>query len=376
MKLAPWLIPLMLITANPYQGLGQSKLLDGFGLETSFIAGKVLNHNRKRFPAVPPITTAIDINLLRQTNGTREWHHRRNFPLVGLGLSVTNYGIDSIYGKCVAVYPVWQFYVMKGKKLEWTWRAGFGLGYLTRKYERIPSWDTANTLVGSNINNYTTLSSSLRYHINDRTELHAGISLSHISNGEFRYPNLGVNTYGGHIGFRYFPVSSKPQRIERQLGKLKNKWLVQARLGIGFVEYSVTDGPLYPVYMPSLLLSKRYASKNKVFAGVDYSYYEAMYAFLRNNEIFTGEEKAHSWEASFYVGHEFLIGRIGFVMQFGIPLKRLYLRESEKYCDKLGYNFYLVKKETGMLKELTLHSYIKATRLQAAVIEFGMGAGF
>jgi hypothetical protein len=371
----PFIVLMFLFCCN-YRMAAQENKLDGYGVEANYIAGKVLNHNRKRFPAIPQLTSAIDVNILKQTNGEKVWHHRRNFPLVGLGISYTHYGIDSIYGNCIAIYPVWQFNIIKGEKLEWTWRFGLGIGYITRPFERVPSWDTLNNLTGSHLNNYTLLSTSLRYHVNDKVDVHAGLSLSHISNGEFRYPNLGLNTYGGHVGFRYFPASSKPIRTGEVPDKLNNRWLVQARFGMGLTEHAAADGPLYPVYMPTLLISKRYHSKNKVFAGVDYTYYTAIYSFLRNNEIFPGEERMHSWEASFFVGNEFLIGRFGLVLQLGIPLKRVYLREDEKYNDKLGYNFYIIQNENGIVKELTLHNFIKATRLQAAVIEFGMGAAF
>ncbi len=216
------------------------------------------------------------------------------------------------------------------------------------------------------------LATDLGYHLNDHWDLQAGINLSHISNGEFRYPNLGVNLGTGHIGFRYFPFTSKPKYKTGDLPKLSNRWLLQARMSIGFKSMAALNGPLYPVYMPSLYVSKRYASPNKIFAGIDYSFYNNVYAFLKNNEIFPGQEKEHSWEASVFAGNEFLFGRFGILIQLSIPFHHTSLRQ-DKYYQKLGYNFYIIQHEKGLLKELCATALIKANKFQADVLEFGLG---
>lgn len=199
-----------------------------------------------------------------------------------------------------------------------------------------------------------------------------GGNFSHISNGVFKQPNLGVNMYGGHIALRYFPVTSKPTRITNELEDKKNRLLFQARLGFSFTENLAPDGPLYPIYVTSAFLSKRYSSKNKVFAGLDYSYHPSIIAFLRNNGAYPGEEKSHAWKGAAFIGNEFLFGHFGLVLQLGAYIKEPHLSTSRIY-QKLGYNFYLLQQEKGVVKELCLYTMLKAHNVQAEFIEFGLG---
>ena len=348
-------------------------MLKGWGIEVNPFAGRIIKHNYI-FPPVPKLTTGVDINILKQTNGKKAWQQVRKYPLVGLGITYLNYGIDSVYGTCIGLYPVWQFSIIKKPKLEWTWRMGFGIGYVTRRFERISTWDTLNNLIGSHINNFTMVSTDIRYHVNDRLSIQAGFTFSHLSNGSFRLPNLGINTYGAHVGLRYFPVSSHVDRIATNYNRLRNRWLFHARFSMGYNELQVPDGPRYPAYLVSAYISRRYGGRNKVFAGLGYAYYSAVYHFLRNNEVLVGKEKSNSTELSFFIGNEFLIGRFGLILQVGVPFKRTYLSEDFD-IEKLGYKYYLLQNEKGFIKELTIHTMIKAVNLEASVIEFGAGVG-
>lgn len=346
----------------------------GAGIETNLIYGKIIKHSKKFLGPVPDRSTAVELNYVWQTFGKKDWHQRRNYPLVGFAFMYTNYGIDSIYGRSFAIYPNLQIPLITGKKLEWTAKVSFGLGYTTGVYERIPVWDTLNTAIGSHFNNFSYFSTDLRYRINDKWDVQIGGNFSHMSNAAFRQPNLGINMYGAHVGLRYFPVSSKPERLERALVPLKNRWLVQARAGISATELSANDGPLYPVYLASVYASKRYHSKNKAFAGVDYSYHEHIYAFLRNNEIAVGKERANSWKSAIFVGDEFLFGRIGVTVQVGVYLKQGMLKQ-DPYYQKLGANVYLLQNEKGPIKELFASCLLKTHKSTAELVEMGLGIG-
>jgi hypothetical protein len=252
-----------------------------------------------------------------------------------------------------------------------------GIGYVSRYYTRAPVWDTANIAIGTPLNNYTLFMTDLRYRLNKNWDLQLGANFSHISNAAFRAPNLGVNLYGAHIGLRYFPVTSTPFCVKRQLPKLKNRYLFQARLGLGLNGFQAAGGPLFPTYLASAYVSRRWLGKNKMFAGIDYSYHTAIYAFLRNNEIDVGREAQHSWKSSVYIGNEFLLGRrVGFLLQLGYHIKQAELTVGAPYYEKLGFNYYILQKESGPLKELYLSVLIKANQTVAELVEWGVGFSF
>ncbi len=347
----------------------------GYGLETNYYSGKILRHSPK-FPTIlPKSVNSVELNMVYQTYGTQDWHSRRGYPLLGFGFTYSDYGIDSIYGKCISIYPNLEIPLIRKNKFEWVIRAGFGLGFMTKRYERYPTFDTINTAIGSRMNNYSIFTTDLRYRVNKHLDVQVGGNFSHVSNAAFRTPNLGINTYGAHVGIRYFPVNAQPERVQQESPKLPNRWLAQLRVGLSAREEVAPDGPFYPVYLITAFASKRYWSKNKLLIGADYSYHTNVEAFLKNNEIDPGSEKANSWTSSLFVGNEFLIGRAGIMLQLGVYLKRTPVTAAAIY-QKLGGNYYLIQREEGLLKELCGYIYLKTHTSEAELVEVGFGFGF
>lgn len=347
----------------------------GFGIEVNPMAEKVYKHEAKFTVPLPALTTGVDVNLMLHTYGKMAWEQRRRYPTIGLGITYINYGIDSIYGRCVGVYPNIELPLIKGRLLEWTLRIGDGIGYVTKHYSRVDPVDTLNVAIGSHINDFFSFITDLRYHAGRHWDIQLGGNFNHISDASYHKPNLGVNTYGAHIGVRYFPVTSRPPHIERKLEPLKNRWLIQGRLSMSLVSSETAGGPLYPVYIASAYASKRWISKNKAFIGIDYSYHSDIYAFLRNNEVYPGQEAAHSYKSAVFVGNEFMLGRVGAVLQLGVYTHEAALKQ-DPYYEKIGGNYYIVQKERGPIKELFFSAFLKTHKIVAEFGEVGIGAGF
>jgi hypothetical protein len=354
---------------------GRSYAQSGIGIEANIAVGRVLKHTTKFRAPVPEMSSSCELALLHQTIGKKDWEQRRHYPIWGIGATLTHYGIDSIYGNAIGLYPFLQIPLIRSKSFEWTFRGGMGIGYVTRHFERAPTWDTLNNAISSRINNYTLFITQLHYRFNNKWSVQLGASFSHLSNGAIKQPNLGVNMYGAQLGIRYWPDGDHPKKIIKDRPVLPNRILVQARLAMAFNEAGITDGPIYPVYMASLYASKRYRSKNKVYIGLDYSYHTRIYAFQRNNEINVGKEAANSWKSAVFVGHEWLFGRMALLMQIGVYIKEAAFR-FDPYYEKIGYNYYLIRSEQGVLKELCLSTLLKTHKADAELVEFGIGFGF
>jgi hypothetical protein len=267
--------------------------------------------------------------------------------------------------------------LITGRRLEWTLRIGDGVGYVTRDYTRVPYLDTINNAIGSHVNDYFSFLTDVRYHVDQHWDVQLGANFSHISDASFHQPNLGVNSGGFHIGLRYFPESATPKLVKRNLEPLKNRWLFQFRMTMGYNSSNAPNGPLYPIYLGTAYMSKRYSSKNKFFAGLDYSYSDQIYSYLRNNPSFAlqGSERWDAFKTAAFAGNEFLLGRLGVVFQFGY-----YLHQKsdiqEPYYEKIGGNLYLVQREHGPIKEFFLCAFLEAHQAVAEFAEFGFGMGF
>jgi hypothetical protein len=259
--------------------------------------------------------------------------------------------------------------------VEWTLRFGDGLAYVTRKYQLGPPVDTINTAIGSNLNDFFMFMTDVRFHLNKHWDAQFGANFTHISNADFHQPNLGVNMAGTHIGVRWFPNTSKPEKIYRELPKLPNRWLIEARLGIAQTEARSNGNPELPTYLTTVYASRRWHSKNKYYFGMDYAFHEDTYEELKYWSRFKGHEGAHSWDGGFFAGNEFMVGRLGLIAQMGIYYHQTYLKFDPVY-EKIGGNFYLLRKEKGPVKELFLSAVLLTHAIVAEFAEFGIGAGF
>lgn len=348
----------------------------GFGVDANVFAGKVLKHEAKFELPVPSLSMGGDVNFEWKTYGRKEWQQRRKYPTIGVAFAYTNYGDDSIYGRLYSLYPNITVPLVRGNKLEWTMRIGDGICYTTRTYSRIHHFDTINNAIGSRINDYFSFMTDVRYHINTHWDVQGGVNFSHYSDASFHQPNLGVNFYGAHVGVRYFPKTSSPKPIVRDMKPLKNRWLFQFRLSMGANASNAPLGPVYPVYLGAAYVSKRWKSKNKLFFGFDYSYSEQIYAYLRNNGFGNpGSEKWNATKNAVFIGNEFLLGRVGVVLQAGYYTHQT-ADIQEAFYEKLGGNIYLVKKEHGPIKEFFLCAFMEAHLAVAEFAEFGFGMGF
>ena len=368
---------LFLFIAFICSGQGKDTLMawQGFGIEVNELGAKVLKHEAKFTLPIPAISSVTDINFIQHTYGRKTWQQRRNYPTLGVGMTYTVYGVDSVYGRSFSIYPNIELRLARARNLEWTLRLGEGIAYITRSYSRVAPVDTINFAISSHVNGYSILMSDLRYHINDHWDIQAGLNLTHISNSSLRKPNLGVNLYGGHVGIRYFPVTSRPKFIPRELKPLTNRWLAQVRTTMSMVSAYAPKGPLYPVYIVSAYGSRRWNGTNKLLAGIDYSYHGDVYALLRNNSLETGHEILSSSKSGLFVGNEFMLGHVGITAQLGVYIMQAYIKKDPVY-EKVGCNYYILQRERGPIKEAFVSFFLKMHLNVAEMAEVGMGLGF
>lgn len=370
-----WLIFTICLPASNLWAQADNSL-PGFGIETNLLVGKVIKHTPKFTAPIPPLSGALDVNFVWQTYGKKEWQQRRNFPQVGLGFTVTDYGNNRVFGDAIGIYPNILIPIVRGKKLDFTFRLGDGVAYVTRKYNHTTPVDTVNTAIGSDLNDFAIFMLDIRYHANDHWQLQCGANFTHISNADFHSPNLGVNMAGLHVGGQYFPETYRPKKIVKELPKLKDRWLAEIRVGIGYNEANAKGNPELPTYVVSGYGSKRWMGKNKFFAGADYAYHQSTYAFYKTWGIDIGHEHANAWDGTFFAGNEFLIGRLGIFGQVGYYYRYTYLRYgSSPLNEKLGINVYFIQQECGFLKELFMSAVLVTHGTNAEYAEFGIGAG-
>ena len=88
-----------------------------------------------------------------------------------------------------------------------------------------------------------------------------------------------------------------------------------------------------------------------------------------------GHEAQNSYKSALFVGNEFLLGRLGVVLQLGVYLQQSAIPIDPVY-EKVGGHYYLVQKEQGPIKEVFISAFLKAHRTVAELGEIGFGVGF
>jgi len=353
----------------------EHKSWDGCAAEMNLWYSKMIRHTSRFTGPLSRQSYVAELNIIKQTYGQKDWHIRRNYPVVGLGFIYINYNVPNVYGQVFGVFPNVQLRLIKGEKLEWTLRAGMGLGYVTKPFSRFPKANTENVAIGGHLNNVSPFTTDIRYKASEHWQFHAGLNFVHVSNAAFRQPNLGINMWGCHIGARYFPVGANPAKEKRALPRLHNRVLFQIRGALAFAESRPAGGPLYANYIGTAYASLRYSGKNKLLLGADYTYQSSTYAYLKNYEIKVTNYAGQSSQAAVFIGNEFLLGRIGVMFQLGYYVKKMY-EQTQSVYQKLGGNLYIVQKETGFLKELYASVLLKTHTTTADFCEIGIGAGF
>ncbi len=350
----------------------KNKTKPGFGIEVNTMTGRIIRHSANFTSPIPKFSAALDANFVWKTYGKKEWQQRRNFPVIGMGVTYTDYGNNQVYGRCMGVYPNLQINIIKRKNFEWTLRLGDGLGYVTRRH-RYPV-DTINCAISTRINDFAIVMTDLRFHVDDHWQLQVGANFTHISNGDYYQPNLGVNMAGMHVGVQYYPVTYKPMPIIRDLPKLNNRWLAEMRYSISFKEARAKGNPVLPSYVVAGYASRRWQGKNKMFFGADYAWHGDVYAFLKYNGIHEHNQRDYAWDGAVFAGNEFLVGRVGIITQLGVYYHQTYLKFDDLY-QKYGVHLYLIRKETGTVKELFLSALLLTHEITAQFSEFGVGVG-
>lgn len=137
----------------------------------------------------------------RFAQGTRE---RYFYPTAyqGIGLANTVFLENSKLGYPLSLYVFQGARLAKlGSRLSLDYEWNFGVSALWKAYDN--EKNPENGAVGSPVNAALTLGLRLRYRLDNRWALTAGIDGSHYSDGNSKLPNGGVNTASVRVGVSY-----------------------------------------------------------------------------------------------------------------------------------------------------------------------------
>ena len=213
--------------------------------------GVLLKHRPEQMQFdLPRPVTGFTFEGARQMNGRQFWHEVNGFPRAGWQVIHQRFGNKNVLGSSSGFQLFGDFFFVRHKGLSAFLRFGMGLSYVNRPFD--PITNPTNTAIGSHINNISNLGLYTEYRITSAYLLRFGGGLTHVSNGRFWFPNLGLNSVTLSAGL-YREIQS-PGRAEpfNYDSTWYKKFVVNVRFGLGMKEEKVANGPKYPVYIGAI----------------------------------------------------------------------------------------------------------------------------
>ena len=282
-----------------------------YGLQLHSGSVLVHNHDVQSIQNAKPKGFSIDFS--KQLVDFNSYAYSRTYVRKGFTFSFYNLGTSILGNGYVGSYflePVYRI----GKKLQFQFRGDMGLGYFTNKYDSVTNPKNQNYSLP--ITPYLHVSAGFGYRFVRHFVLAVNANFNHMSNGNYKEPNAGLNwsTFSASLLYypdkNYLPKYKKPKRYH---------WNEQKANLYGGLMFVPEQG-----YHRKWKATRKYMFGGFVFATKKVSRISALsagtefyYNKFENAPGAPADNSKPSTLASLFIGHEFLFNKIIFSQQFG-----------------------------------------------------------
>jgi len=333
-----------------------------FGIGLKHYRGVMWAHRSSILHLEAP-TTGFDIDLYKMpSKHPKPWKKQYRLPTVGISLTYLDLGLPEVTGKAFGVLPFIEFRAIQKSRFNLNLRVATGIGYLTKK------WDLNNNLVNKAIGSH--LNGNMRVHLIGHYQFHPqwsldfGGGITHFSNGNFKLPNLGVNSIEYCIGLSYGKLTRKPSPpVSHQLNDSSKRHHWEFAVGIASKISNLT----YPKRNTVQIIGMRYYRQlwdvSRFGGGVEFAH-DPSYVYRDNpRDVNESPSISNASELAIFLSHDLILGRLIFIAEGGTYLYTSYNLKGPLY-QKLGFKYQL-------WKGLQARMIIKAHFARADYFEWG-----
>jgi hypothetical protein len=164
--------------------------------------GAILEHTKKLSHLIEKRPTFFEMAISKSTNGSQLWHHENQFPDYGFLFNYQNFGNPNKLGSAWSFATFFDLNLHAPKKtINSKIRFAGGFSYLTKRFDLHENHK--HIALSSHINIFVALRTSLFIRLNSHFYLIPNLQFSHVSNGRFKVPNLGINTVYPNVSLQY-----------------------------------------------------------------------------------------------------------------------------------------------------------------------------
>lgn len=358
-------------------------------IQAGLLGGRIIE-NHPEFPEVKNFSAGFELRAGMKLKGTKPWHRAYRFADAGLAVTYANIGNAEVLGNYLSVIP--ELTIPLKQKRKWTTSFSLGLGtaYFNKPFNKLTNRD--NIVIGSRFTFCANAAYNVEYAWNENWTLCLRPQIYHASNSHSNLPNVGMNLPALIFGIKYH-LNKTPDFTPDSSIYLDNKIHFTFRFGLGYNQFGETTGPggpYYPIYLVSLLATKKLSMVNKLQTGIEGWYNTGVYEFILSQDFYEEKQRQKSYSIAWIAGHEFLMGHVSLVTQGGIylynPFYNERLKRFESYTLKeklktifparIGLQYYLHDETIRSKNNLFIGVYIKTNLGQADFLDTGIGYRF
>ena len=282
-------------------------------------------------------------------------------PTAGLGAGYMGLFKD-INGRVFSAFAYYDAGIAGKGKTTLRARLATGAGYLTRDWD--PFLNRKNRAIGSNINGMMQVAFYIQTPLSKSSQLQTGLTMIHFSNGNWSQPNLGINMPSLFLGIKQNGTNNRYYKPRMPENWKTSELQFSAR--IGKRQMSMDD----PTNIVNYLLEAKYFYPHKPHrywtCGLVY-YFDRTYTYEKFHPLLK-PTMSNASEIAITGGHEYRIGRVGFVADMGFYLYRP-ADTKRMYFQALGLKYYATP-------NLVIMNRLKAHLTSADFFEWGIAWQF
>ena len=338
----------------------QEELIAGANLHYGWI---IIHHASFR-NLVTGHTSAMELNFGKQTVHKNTWNEYYRYPTIGVSYFYADLGNPQQLGYVDALYTWINFPLVRSKGYTMGFRLGAGLGYITKRFDRVDNYK--DQVIGSHVNGVIHLNYTNSFKLANQLSFNTNIGITHLSNGAFKTPNLGINICTASMGFSYrFGKDSLiiPKHIER-IHFNEKKVYYNLIIAGGEKEIVPPDHQKYPVYSLSGVALKQMGYKSSLGLGLDYFHDASLGPLFQSDSSYFGKSNRIG-RLGIYAAHELAISKVHVVMDLGYYLISDW-KDNGMIYNRIGLKYYF-------LENICANITLKTHWAKADYIELGVG---
>jgi hypothetical protein len=250
-----------------------------FGIQVGARYGFLFPHRSSMEHLVQGHTHSFELGATFQMDGSSQWHHANNLPSVSFALSYMDFGNKEVLGTGYGVRII--SYLPYFRKNGWSIGSslGAGVGYTTKKFDQ--QTNPKNNAIGSHLNALVNFGVKAEKQFK-RSSLALEVNMTHLSNGAYKLPNLGMNLplagiqftqYLNQLNFNEGEVKSVDVP---KLSATMNRWSWHTQLILSTKQIYPTHGNNYGVVSLTNFTQYTISSKYKIEGGLDLIYNQSI----------------------------------------------------------------------------------------------------